>query len=264
MELSGRVAVITGGGGGIGAALARRFHAEGAEHVAVCDVDLAAAQAVARAIRGSAHFLDAADRDGVVTVAEAVASAAGPIDVFCANAGMAAAGGLSADASAWQDSWDVNVMSQVYAAQAVLPAMLARGAGYLLLTASAAGLTTSLDSAPYAVTKHASVALAEWLAIAYGDNGISVSCLVPQFVDTPMGRMAGTTDAGRAWAEEIMITPDEVADAVVDAMRDERFLVLPHPEVGDYFSNKARDYERWLGGMRKLRRGLGLPSPWEG
>ena len=258
MELRDRIAVITGGGSGIGEALARRFRAEGAAHLAIADLDGDAAARVAGEVGGSAHQLDAADGAAVRALVESVAATAGPIDVFCANAGVAVGGGLEADAASWQRSWEVNVMSQVYAAQAVLPAMVARGEGHLVLTASAAGLTTSLDSAPYAVTKHGSVALAEWLSIMYADQGVTVSCLVPQFVDTPMGRQAGTTEEGRAWASRVMISADEVADAVVAALAAGDFLILPHPEVGQFFQNKAANYDRWLGGMRKLKRGLGI------
>ena len=258
MELRDRIAVVTGGGSGIGAALARRFHAAGAAHVAVADLDPDAAAAVASEVEGSVHQLDVADEAAVHALVESVMATAGPIDVFCANAGVAVGGGLDADDAAWQRSWDVNVMSQLYAARAVLPGMVARGEGHLMLTASAAGVTTSLDSAPYAVTKHASVALAEWLAIMYGDRGITVSCLAPQFVDTPMGRSAGTTEEGRAWASSVMISAEQVADSVVAAMAAGEFLILPHGEVAEYFQNKAADYQRWLGGMRKLKRGLGL------
>jgi NAD(P)-dependent dehydrogenase (short-subunit alcohol dehydrogenase family) len=211
---------------------------------------------VAAEIAGSSFQLDAADAGAVAAMVEEVAGASGPIDVFCANAGIATAGGVDSEAAVWQRTWEVNVMSQVYAARAVLPGMVARGEGYLVLTASAAGLTTSLDAAPYAVTKHASVALAEWLAITYGDRGIRVSCLAPQFVDTPMGRSAMTTPAAAAWVQGLMIGPDQVAAAVVDGLRQERFLILPHPEVAGYFQNKAADYDRWLAGMRKLRAGL--------
>jgi NAD(P)-dependent dehydrogenase (short-subunit alcohol dehydrogenase family) len=224
--------------------------------VAVADLDGSAAARLAAEIGGSARQLDAADENAVLELVAAVTASAGPIDVFCANAGIAVPGGLDADDAAWQRSWDVNVMSQVYAARAVLPGMVARGEGYLMLTASAAGVTTSLDTAPYAVTKHASVALAEWLSIMYREHGVTVSCLAPQFVDTPMGRQAGTTEEGRAWASSVMITPDEVADAVVAAMATGEFLILPHPEVAHYFLNKASDYDRWLGGMRRLKRGL--------
>ena len=256
MELTGRVAVITGGGDGIGAALARRFAAEGAAHIAVADLNGEAAERVAAEVGGSAHQLDAADQAAVVAMAESVADDRGPIDLMCANAGIAVAGGLEAGNDAWQRSWDVNVMSQVYAARAVLPAMLERGEGYLLLTASAAGVTTSLDTAPYAVTKHASVALAEWLAITYGDRGIVVSCLAPQFVDTAMGQLAGETRAAAEWARDIMIGPEAVAVSVAEGLRAEQFLIVPHPDVARYFQNKAGDYDRWLAGMRRLRAGL--------
>lgn len=256
MELAGRVAVITGGGDGIGAALARAFAAEGAGHVAVADLNGSAAAAVAAEIGGSSFELDAADPNAVASMIATVIAEHGRIDVFCANAGIATAGDVDSTVDVWQRTWDVNVMSQVHAAGAVLPSMLDRGEGYLVLTASAAGLTTSLDSAPYAVTKHASVALAEWLAITYGDRGIRVSCLAPQFVDTAMGRSAMTNPAAAAWVADIMIDPDDVAVSVVEALRAEAFLILPHPEVGGYFQNKAADYDRWIGGMRKLRAGF--------
>ena len=255
MELRDRVVVITGGGGGIGAALGRRFRAEGARHIAVADLDGDRATSVAKEVDGSAHQLDASDETAVADLVETVVSLHGPIDLFCANAGIATEGDLFADT--WQRTWDVNVMSQVFAARAVVPGMVARGEGYLLLTASAAGLTTSFDSAAYAVTKHASVALGEWLAITYGDQGIGVSCLAPQFVDTPMGRLAGESSEGAAaWVQSIMIEPEAVAAAVVEGLAAEQFLILPHPEVEQYFQNKAGDYDRWLAGMRKLRAGL--------
>lgn len=255
MDLKDSVIVITGGGGGIGAALAHRFHSDGARHIAIADLDAEAATAVAGDVGGSSHSLDAADEQAVANLVETVSAAHGPIDLFCANAGIATGGDVFSEE--WQRTWDVNVMSQVYAARAVIPGMVARGEGYLVLTASAAGLTTSFDSAPYAVTKHASVALAEWLAITYGDQGIGVSCLAPQFVDTPMGRLAGESSEGAAaWVKTIMIDPEAVAESVVAGLADERFLILPHPEVAEYLQNKAADYDRWLGGMRKLRTGL--------
>jgi NAD(P)-dependent dehydrogenase (short-subunit alcohol dehydrogenase family) len=256
MELANRVIVITGAGSGIGAALARTFDEHGAAHVAAVDIDGAAAAEVAAEIGGSAHQLDAADETAVADLVARVSGEIGPIDVMCANAGIAMPGGLEAGDEAWQRSWDVNVMSQVYAARAALPGMLERGEGYLLLTASAAGLTTSLDTAPYAVTKHASVALAEWLAITYGDRGIGVSCLAPQFVDTAMGRLAGETPSATEWARSLMITPEEVAESVVEGLQAEQFLIVPHPEVTQFFQNKAGDYQRWLAGMRKLRSGF--------
>ncbi|MGI9609919.1 MAG: SDR family oxidoreductase [Acidimicrobiia bacterium] len=256
MELTNRVAVITGGGGGIGAAMARAFKAAGATHVAIADLDGAAADEIAAEVGGSSWALDAADAVAVAAMVASVENEHGPIDVFCANAGIAVAADVDSDLEVWQRTWDVNVMSQVHAAHAVLPGMLARGEGYLVLTASAAGLTTSFGAAPDAVTKHASVALAEWLAITYGDRGIRVSCLAPQFVDTPMGRSAMTTPAEKAWVEQMMIDPDQVAAAVLEGIGSERFLILPHPEVADYFRNKAADYDHWLAGMRKLRAGL--------
>jgi len=256
MQLAGKVAVVTGGGGGIGAAMARRFGVQGAAHVAVVDLDGEAAERVASEIGGSGHQLDAADEAAVSQLVETVLESHGVIDLMCANAGVALPGGLDAGEESWRRSWEVNVMSQVYAARAVVPGMVARGEGYLLLTASAAGLTTSLDTAPYAVTKHASVALAEWLSITYGDRGIRVSCLAPQFVDTAMGQLAGDTPAAAEWARDLMIDADDVAASVVAGLTAERFLIVPHPEVARYFHHKAGDYDRWLAGMRKLRSGL--------
>jgi len=258
MELSDRVVVVTGGGGGIGAALARRFHQAGARLVAVADIDVDAAQGVAEDIGGAAFGLDAADRPAVAVMVEEITAEHGPIDLFCANAGIAVGGGVEASDEDWQRIWEVNVMSQVYAARSVLPQMIARGEGYLLLTASAAGLLTQLDAAPYSVTKHASVALAEWLAIAHADDGIKVSCLCPQFVNTPMAQAASVSPGSAAWVQSVLIEPEEVAEVVLAGIQAEKFLILPHPEVGGYFQNKADDYERWLGGMRKLRNSMGI------
>lgn len=255
MELHNRIAVVTGGGRGIGRALARRFTAEGAS-VIVADIDGAAAEAVANEIGGAGVQLDVSDEAAVADLVGLVTQDRGRIDVFCSNAGIATGGGVEVPDAEWQRTWDINVMAHVYAARAVLPQMLERGDGYLLQTASAAGLLTNLGAAPYSVTKHAAVALAEWLAVTYGDRGIRVSCLCPQFVDTAMldvfadqPRMAEFVHAGK-------ITADEVAAAVVAGMADERFLILPHPEVGDYYRNKANDYDRWLAGMRRLQRSL--------
>ena len=148
-------------------------------------------------------------------------------------------------------------MAHVYATRHALPGMLERGSGYILTTASAAGLLTNIGAAPYSVTKHAAVSLAEWIAVTYGDRGINVSCLCPQFVDTPMlDAFGGHTDETRSWVEDIAITPEEVAQAVVEGIRSERFLILPHPEVGDYFKNKATDYDRWILGMQKLQHSM--------
>jgi NAD(P)-dependent dehydrogenase (short-subunit alcohol dehydrogenase family) len=255
MELQNRIAVVTGGGRGIGRALARRFTAEGAS-VIVADIDGAAAEAVANEIGGAGVQLDVSDEAAVADLVGLVTQDRGRIDVFCSNAGIATGGGVGVPDAEWQRTWDINVMAHVYGARAVLPQMLERGEGYLLQTASAAGLLTNLGAAPYSVTKHAAVALAEWLAVTYGDRGIRVSCLCPQFVDTEMldvfadqPRMAEFVHAGK-------ITAEEVAAAVVVGMADERFLILPHPEVGDYYRNKANDYDRWLAGMRRLQRSL--------
>jgi len=258
MELSDRVVVVTGAGSGIGAALAQRFHAAGARFVGVADLNIDAALAVAEGIGGNAFGIDAADGPAVAVMVEEISAEHGPVDLFCANAGIAVGGGVEASNEDWQRIWEVNVMSQVYAARAVLPQMIARGEGYLLLTASAAGLLTQLDAAPYSVTKHASVALAEWLAITHADAGIKVSCLCPQFVNTPMAQAASITPGSAAWVQSVLIEPEEVAEAVLAGIREEKFLILPHPEVEGYFQNKAGDYDRWLSGMRKLRVSMGI------
>jgi NAD(P)-dependent dehydrogenase (short-subunit alcohol dehydrogenase family) len=176
----------------------------------------------------------------------------GPIDLFCANAGIGTMSGVEAVDEVWRRTWDVNVMAHVYAARALLPGWVARGQGYLLTTASAAGLLTQLGDAPYSVTKHAAVAFAEWVAIHYGDAGVKVSCLCPQGVRTNM--LAGAGAAGEALLGANALDPSVVADVVVAGLRDERFLILPHPEVADYERRRADDRDRWLGGMRKLLR----------
>ncbi len=250
MELSGRTVVVTGAGHGIGRALCERFAAEGAGHVAAVDLDGEAAREVAELVGGSHHAVDVADSSAVAAMIAAVEDAHGPIDVVCSNAGIAIAGGAEVPDDAWQRIWDVNVMAHVAAARAVLPAMLARGEGYLCSTASAAGLLSQIGSAPYAVTKHAAVAFAEWLSITHGDDGIRVSVLCPQAVRTAM--TAGQQDGGVAGVDG-MIEPDEVAAAVVEGMRAERFWILPHPIVADYARRKADDVDRWLSGMRRLQ-----------
>jgi NAD(P)-dependent dehydrogenase (short-subunit alcohol dehydrogenase family) len=187
----------------------------------------------------------------IVQLAERAVAAYGAIDLFCSNAGIALEGGIETPESDWRRIWSINLMAHVYAARAVLPAMLARGDGYLLQTASAAGLLTQIGSAPYAVTKHAAVAFAEWLAITYGDRGIRVSCLCPQGVRTNMLTEA-QSGAGRFLLEGAL-EPEQVAEAVVEGLAAERFLILPHPEVGEYFRRKADDYDRWLRGMRRMQ-----------
>jgi NAD(P)-dependent dehydrogenase (short-subunit alcohol dehydrogenase family) len=253
MELRDRVVVVTGGGNGIGAALCRRFASEGAGSVVVADLDAKAAAAVAAEIGGNSVPLDVSDGDAIAEVVAWTEATFGPIDLFCSNAGLGGMGGIEVPVETWQRTWDVNVMAHVHAARAVLPGMLARGEGYLLQTASAAGLLTNLGAAPYSVTKHAAVALAEWLAVTYGDRGIKVSCLCPQFVRTDMLDDMTATPETKAWVEGTAIEPDEVAEAVVTGLRAESFLILPHPEVAEYFRRKAADYDRWLTGMRGLQ-----------
>jgi NAD(P)-dependent dehydrogenase (short-subunit alcohol dehydrogenase family) len=257
LEIRDRVVIVTGGASGIGAALCRRFAAEGARAVVVADREASGAAAVAREIGGLAVTTDVAlERDVRALVAEA-RQRFGAIDLFCSNAGVALGGGFGeaggpfAPEEAWRTSFDINVMAHVYAARAVLPGMLARGSGYLLSTASAAGLLTDLGSQAYSVTKHAAVAFAEWLAIHYGDKGIRVSCLCPQGVRTPMLMGAAAGGAGEHLTPG-MIAPEEVAEAVVAGLGREEFLILPHPEVREYFQRKAQDYDRWLRGMRRL------------
>jgi NAD(P)-dependent dehydrogenase (short-subunit alcohol dehydrogenase family) len=245
------IVVVTGGGGGIGAAMCARFAREGAKAIVVADVDGEAAAAVARDIGGTAFCADVArERDVNHLVADAV-ERHGRIDLFCSNAGIAVDGDEHTPLADWDRCWNVNVMAHVLAARAVLPRMLARGRGYLLQTVSAAGLLTHIQSATYAVTKHASLAFAEWLSIAYGDRGIIVSALCPQGVRTDMLRRAAS--GGRTFLLDTALEPEQVADAVVNGLADERFLILPHPEVAEYFRRKANDYDRWLRGMRKLR-----------
>ena len=251
MELRDKVAVVTGGANGIGAALARRFAAEGARRVVVVDLDLAHAEAVAAAVGGMAFQADVGVEAEIVRVVRETEQRCGRIDLWCSNAGILFIGGVETPNAHWQKMWDVNVMAHVYAARAVLPGMLARGSGYLLHTASAAGLLSQIGSATYSVTKHAVVALAEWLSITHAEQGIKVSVLCPQAVRTNM--LAGAEDGSVAGVDGV-IEPEQVAQTVIEGLADERFLILPHPQVAEYMKRKATDYDRWLGGMRRLQR----------
>jgi NAD(P)-dependent dehydrogenase (short-subunit alcohol dehydrogenase family) len=251
MDVAGAVVVVTGGGNGIGRALCRRLAAEGAAGVVVSDLEGAAAGAVADEIGGLGVTTDVAVEADVQRLVAVAADTYGPIDLFCANAGIGVLGGVEVPDEQWNRIWAVNVMAHVYAARALLPDWLARGRGYLLHTASAAGLLTNLGAAPYTATKHAVVGLAEWIAITHGDAGIKVSCLCPQGVRTNM--LAGTGEAGRRLLGVGAIEPEAVADAVITGLAEERFLILPHPEVADYVRNKAADPDRWLAGMRRLQ-----------
>lgn len=251
MEVRDAVVVVTGGAHGIGEGMVRRFADEGARGVVVADVDGEAAAQVADDVGGLAFALDVSDERQVGALVRATEDQLGPIDLFCANAGISVIGGVDCPDDDWERIWRINVMAHVYAARAVLPGMIERGGGYLLHTASAAGLLTQLGSAPYSVTKHAAVGLAEWLAVSHAHQGIKVSVLCPQGVRTQM--TAGLGEGGGVVGIDGMLEPDEVAEVVVRGLAEERFLILPHPEVGRYFLNKASDYELWLGGMRKLQ-----------
>jgi len=242
--------VVTGGGNGIGRALCRRFAAEGAQAVVVADLDGPAARQVALEIGCPDFCLDVSSEADIQMLVDETLKKYGRIDLFCSNAGIATEGDQCLPDREWQRIWEINVLAHIFAARAVLPSMLARKQGYLLQTVSAAGLLTSIGSAPYAVTKHAALALAEWLSITYGDSGIKVSALCPQGVKTKMLENAA---GGESFLLEGALTAEEVADAVVKGLEAEQFLILPHPEVLEYFRRKAADYDRWLRGMRRLQ-----------
>jgi NAD(P)-dependent dehydrogenase (short-subunit alcohol dehydrogenase family) len=257
MELDGRHVIVTGGGSGIGAALARRFAAEGAR-VVVADLNEQAADAVAREVDALAVTVDVSQEDQIQALVWTAKQQNGPIDLFFSNAGIAGPGGgpLEAGDAEWQTTWDVNLMAHVWAARAVLPDMLERGEGYIASTASAAGLLTQISAAAYSVTKSAAISLAEWLAITYGDQGIKVSVLCPQGVRTPMLDYAIEEDpVGSApLIAGGLLEADDVAESVVEGLREERFLILPHEVVASHMALKATQPDRWIGGMRKLRR----------
>lgn len=271
MNLVDRCIVITGAASGIGRALALRFARERPRGLVLADLPsqqapLAALAAALEAGDGAlrppvptlAVPTDVADEPSVRALVAAAETRFGHVEVFCSNAGLIRDGSEHAPDADWDLSWQVHVMAHVYAARAVVPGMRARGEGYLLNTASAAGLITSLPSATYAVSKHAAVALAEWLAIQHGDAGVRVSVLCPQAVDTPMIRdRAGAAAA----ANDGVIGADALADCVVTGMQAESFLILPHPQVLEYFRRKGTDYDRWIGGMQRFARKLGaLPE----
>jgi NAD(P)-dependent dehydrogenase (short-subunit alcohol dehydrogenase family) len=254
MDLQGRHVVVTGAAGGIGSALARRFHRAGARLVLA---DRQAPDDLAADLGGSvAVAADVGSEAGNVGLIRAAEEAFGTIDLFFANAGVGTGGDPMTDEADWELAMNVNFHAHRWAARHLLPVWLERGEGYFCSTASAAGLLAQIGSAPYTVSKHAAVAFAEWLAITYGDEGLTVSCLCPQGVNTPMLRLgdAGGLDTNTVRLAGSVLEPADVADVVLHAIEEERFLVLPHPEVADYMARKAGDVERWLGGMRRLQR----------
>ena len=263
MELKDRVVVVTGGGSGIGEALAVAAHREGARHVVVADLHAAEAERVAASIGGTGVGIDVRDEAAIVRLVDDTQAAHGPIDLFVSNAGFVTAAGLEDSNDAIQRMWEVHCMAHIYAARAVLPSMIARGEGYLLNTASAAGLLTQIGSMAYSITKAAAVSLGEWLSVTHHHQGIRVSVLCPQAVATNIirnspdftGEVDGELGSGVASGDGVL-TSDQVAQCCIDAIRDERFLVLPHPEVATYVQRKATDRDRWLAGMRRFQSAL--------
>jgi NAD(P)-dependent dehydrogenase (short-subunit alcohol dehydrogenase family) len=247
MNINNKVVVVTGGAEGIGAALCRRVAKEGAR-VMVADIDEAGARALAEEIGGVALGCDVAREADVIRVVRQTEEQLGPIDFFFSNAGIIVKGDLEVTNDDWQRIWEINVMSHVYASRAVVPGMLARGGGWFVCTASAAGLLSQIGSAPYSVTKHAAVGLAENLAITYGDLGLNVAVVCPQAVRTRM-----TAQGGGVAAVDGMMEADQVAECVMTALQEGRFMVLPHPEVKDYMQRKTSDYDRWIRGMQRLK-----------
>ena len=255
MQVKDKVIVVTGAGSGIGKALASRFVDEGARTVVAVDIDAQNAQATASETGCAAMSADVAREEDVLRVIEDTEQQFGPIDLFCSNAGVAAGASEQSGNEEWEFAWNVNVMSHVYAARHLVPRMAQRGGGYLLNTASAAGLLNQIGGAAYGTTKHAAVGLAEWLALTYAHQGIKVSVLCPQAVRTAM--TADTEQAGaQAAAGDGMMEPDVVADIVVEHLAREAFLILTHEEVATYMQRKASDYDRWIGGMNRLFRKL--------
>ena len=261
MELSGKVVVVTGGASGIGTGLCRRFREEGVRALVIADLNGEAVAALADELDAVGVTLDVRDEAAIAAMVSEVEAQFGQIDLFCSNAGILNLDGgdfwaTSSANEVWQANWEIHVMAHVYAARACLPSMIHRGEGYFLHTISAAGLLSQPYTAAYATTKHAAIGFAESLAISHGDDGIKVSCLCPQAVDTAM---LGGTDGGSAGIDGIL-SPAQVAQAVIDGLREESFLILPHEQVEQYHLNKAQNYNRWIGGMRKLRRSMSPPK----
>ncbi|MEZ5254938.1 MAG: SDR family oxidoreductase [Microthrixaceae bacterium] len=265
MRIQNSIIVVTGAASGIGKALADRFEAEGAKTVVRADInvgDPGSGDPGSGDVREpSIRYLDVSDADAVEALVRNVVDEFGRLDLYCSNAGIGTGMGIDATDDLWHRMFDVNVMGTVNAARAFLPVVRSQGRGHLLVTASAAGLLTNLGDAAYSATKHAAVGLAEWLSITHADEGLTVSCLCPQGVNTPLvtggiGGPGGATLATDVVKLMGLIEPDDVADAVVEGLAEDRFLILPHPEVADYVRTKADNVDRWLDAMRKLQRRL--------
>lgn len=253
MNLENKVIVVTGAGSGIGEAIARRFVEENPAALVLADINGDSVRAVANSIGATAQVVDVSSASDNQLLVDTVEDEFGPIDLFCANAGIGFVGDEQTDPSDWDRMWQINTMSHVHAAKALMPGWLSRGEGYFLSTASAAGLLTNLKAAQYSVTKHAAVAFSEWLAVTYGERGIKVSCLCPMGVATPLLDVA--TEFHKLLSPHAL-EPEEAAESVVKGINEEKFLILPHPEVEKYFQNKAMDYDRWIRGMQKLQRSV--------
>ena len=249
VKVRNRCVVVTGAASGIGAALARRLRQHEAKNVICADIDFDGAQRVAEEIGGIALELDVSNESDLKGLIDQVETTIAPIDLFCSNAGVLTMGGLDVSDDLWQRSWEINVMSHVWAARHLVPRMVQRGGGYFLNTASAAGLLNQIGAAPYGVTKHAAVGFAEWLAITYGDKGIGVSVLCPQAVRSEMTKGFENSVASL----DGLLEPDDVANFTIEALKNKEFLILPHPAVRGYMETKARDTQRWISGMQRLR-----------
>ena len=250
MDIKDKVIIVTGGASGIGKAMASRFKSEGAKAVIIADLHGETVKKVAEEIGVIGIRADVANEQDVINLVQTVENDHGQIDLLCNNAGIGVGGGPETPNEDWQRIWEINVMAHIYATRAALPQMLSRGEGYILNTASAAGLLSQIGSAPYAVTKHAAVAYAEWLAITYGDRGIKVSVLCPQAVRTAMTE---NTDGGGVAGIDGMMEPEQLVDSVMETLALENFLILPHAEVLDYMQRKTADYDRWIKGMKRLQ-----------
>lgn len=250
MEVAGKVIIVTGAASGIGRGLCLRFAKEGAKAIIAADVNEAGAKTVAAEIKGNAVLCDVRKEEDVVRLVKFTEDKYGRVDLFCSNAGIIAVGGYEVDNASWQRIWEINVLAHVFVARAVIPGMIKRGGGAIMITASAAGLLSQIGSLPYSVTKHAAVGLAENLSITYGDQGIQVFALCPQAVESEMTRQH---EGGGVAGVDGLMKPEQLADAVMESFAADEFLILPHKEVKTYMQRKAADYTRWLKGMRGLQ-----------